>query len=102
MMDNGDTRRQFTREFKIETVELLLNGDKSGVEVARNLGIRAELLYRWKREYLDNQDHSFPGTGNLADPVDERIRKLERELAGVTEERDILKKAMAIFSRIPR
>ncbi len=102
MMDTGDNRRQFTREFKIEAVELLLSGEKKGTEVARNLGIRAELLYRWKRDYLDNQGHSFPGTGHLADPEDERIRKLERELASVTEERDILKKAMAIFSRSPR
>ncbi len=102
MAGQRDTRRQFTREFKIEAVELLLQGDKKGVEVARNLGIRPELLYRWKGEYLSIKEHSFPGTGHLADPEDERIRKLERELASVTEERDILKKAMAIFSRTPR
>lgn len=102
MMDDNQTRRQFTREFKLETVELLLRGNKSAVEIARNMGIRVELLYRWKNEYLNNAEHSFPGTGHLADPEDERIRKLERELASVTEERDILKKAMAIFSRSPR
>jgi len=60
------------------------------------------LLYRWKNDYLSNQEHSFPGTGHLADPEDEKIRKMERELAGVTEERDILKKALAIFSRTPK
>ena len=102
MMEERPTRRQFTREFKVEAVELLLRGDKTGVEVARNLGIRAELLYRWKSEYLNNTEHSFPGTGHLADPEEERIRQLERELAGVKEERDILKKALAIFSKTPR
>ena len=96
------SRRQFTCEFKVEAVELLLRGDKTGVEVARNLGIRVELLYRWKSEYINNAEHSFPGSGHLADPEDERIRKLERELAGVKEERDILKKALAIFSKTPR
>ncbi len=102
MMNEREIRRQFTREFKIEAVELLINGGKSGVEVARNLGIRTELLYRWKSEYINSQESSFPGTGHLADPEDERIRKLERELASVKEERAILKKALAIFSMTPK
>jgi len=102
MMEQNKTRRQYTREFKVEAVELLHNGEKTAVEVARNLGIRVELLYRWKSEYLGNRGDAFPGTGHLADPEEERIRKLERELASVTEERDILKKALAIFSKTPR
>ncbi len=102
MMEENPTRRQFPRAFKVEAVELLLRGDKKAVEVARNLGIRVELLYRWKNEYMSSRADAFPGTGHLADPEDERLRKLERELAGVTEERDILKKALAIFSRTPR
>ena len=102
MVGQGHSRRQFTREFKSEAVELLLNGGKTAVEVARNLGIRVELLYRWKNEYVSNKAQAFPGTGHLADPEDEKIRKLERELTSVTEERDILKKALAIFSRTPR
>ncbi len=102
MMEEKPTRRQFPRAFKVEAVELLLRGDKKAVEVARNLGIRVELLYRWKNEYVSSRADAFPGTGHLADPEDERMRKLERELASVTEERDILKKALAIFSRTPR
>lgn len=102
MMEEKRTRRQFTREFKVEAVELLLGGDKTAVEIARNLGIRVELLYRWKSEYISNRVDTFPGTGYLADPEEERIRKLERELASVTEEREILKKALAIFSKTPR
>ena len=80
-------RRQFTREFKLETVELLLNSTKTAIEISRDLGIRAELLYRWKREYLKDKGHSFPGTGHFQDPEEERIRKLERELRNVIEER---------------
>lgn len=102
MAGQRKSRRQFTREFKVEAVELLVNGGKTAVEVARNLGIRVELLYRWKNEYLSHRADAFPGMGHLADPEEERIRKLERELAGVTEERDILKKALAIFSKTPR
>lgn len=102
MMEEKRTRRVFTREFKVETVQLLLNGKKTAVEVSRNLGIRVELLYRWKNEYMSNRAEAFPGMGHLADPEEERLRKLERELASVTEERDILKKALAIFSKTPR
>jgi len=101
-MNEIKSRRRFTREFKIETVEFLLRGDKTAVEVARDLGIRTEILYRWKREYLSDKNHSFPGTGHLQDPEEERIRKLERELRSVTEERDILKKVVAIFSTTPK
>jgi len=101
-MNELKSRRRFTREFKIETVEFLLRGDKTAVEVARDLGIRTEILYRWKREYLNDKNNSFPGTGHLQDPEEERIRKLERELRSVTEERDILKKVVAIFSTTPK
>jgi len=101
-MNEIKSRRRFTREFKLETVEFLLHGDKTAVEVSRDFGIRTELLYRWKREYINDKNHSFPGTGHLQDPEEERIRKLERELRSVTEERDILKKVVAIFSTTPK
>ena len=101
-MNEIKTRRQFTREFKLETVEFLLRGNKSAAEVARDLGIRTGLLHRWKREYLNDKNYSFPGTGHLQDPEEERIRNLERELRSVTEERDILKKVVAIFSTTPK
>lgn len=101
-MDNKQTRRVFTREFKVEAVEFLLNSDKLGTEVARDLGIRVELLYRWKQEYLSNGANSFPGAGQMKDPEQEKLRNLERELQDVKMERDILKKALAIFSKTPR
>ena len=101
-MTERRSRRQYTREFKVEAVELALRSDKTAVQIARDLGIRTELLYRWKNEYLNDRGHSFPGTGHLQDPEEEQVRKLERELRSVKEERDILKKALAIFSRTPR
>ena len=54
-MNEINSRRQYTREFKLETVEFLLRGDKTGVEVARDLGIRVDTLYRWKKEYLNDK-----------------------------------------------
>ena len=56
------------------------------------------MLQRWIKECADDPSHSFPGNGNLKAP-DERMRQLEKELRDTKEERDILKKALAIFSK---
>ena len=64
--------------------------------VAESLGIRRDILNRWKREKIKHEGKSFPGQGN---PRDEEIFKLKRKLADAEEERDILKKALAIFSK---
>jgi transposase len=94
-------RRRFTKEFKIEAVELALRSNKHMVEIAGDLGIRPELLYRWKSDYKASKEHAFPGSGHLHDPEDDQVRRLKRELMSVQEERDILKKALAIFSKAP-
>ena len=67
-MNGINSRRQFTREFKLETVEFLLHGDKTVVEVARDLGIRVDTLYRWKKEYLNDKNHSFSRSRSFAEP----------------------------------
>lgn len=95
-------RRQFTKEFKAEAVELAQRSDKTVVQIAMGLGIRPELLYRWRSEYMCAKGQAFPGTGHLHDPKEEDVRRLERELISTQEERDILKKALAIFSKAPR
>ncbi len=101
-MKEQENRRQYTREFKNEAVGLVLRGHKPATEIAGDLGVGVSLLYRWKREYLTNKEQAFPGTGHLHNPEDERIRLLERELRDVKEERDILKKAVSIFSKGPK
>jgi len=70
------------------------------VKVGREPGIHENMLHRWKHQFLNDQEHSFPGKGHLK-PQDEEIRQLRRELVDITEERDILKKAVAIFSKHP-
>lgn len=95
-------RRRFSPNFKRESVELTDRSEKTMTEIARDLGIRPELLYRWKSEFKLKKEHAFPGTGHLHNPEDERVRQLERELLSAQEERDILKKALAIFSKAPR
>jgi len=91
-------RRHYERDFKLSAVRLALEGGRRVAEVARDLGISENMLWRWKKEFEDDQDSPFPGSGHLK-PEDEKYRRLERELADVKQERDILKKAIAIFSK---
>lgn len=97
----GKPHRGFDAEFKREAVRLATAGDRRISQVARDLGIREKLLYRWVKQYREDPQNAFPGKGHLK-PEDEELRRLKRQLADVTEERDILKKALAIFSRKPR
>ena len=90
-------RRTYTKEFKQESVQYLLSHpDKTITEVSESLGIRRDLLNRWKLDNEKHGDKSFPGKGN---PRDEELFKLKKQLADAEEERDILKKALAIFSK---
>ena len=90
-------RRRFTREFKIETVRLLTGSDQSVAGVAEDLEIHPNTLYKWIHQYGENPKEAFPGKGKLK-ASDEELRRLKRKLERVTEERDILKKALAYFA----
>jgi transposase len=95
-----EPRRRFDREFKVEAVKLANRDDKSTSQVARDLGISENILCRWKRQLASDPSFAFPGKGHLK-PADDELRKLKKQLLDVTEERDILKKALAIFSKHP-
>ena len=67
------------------------------------MGINSDLIYRWRRQMRENGELAFPGHGKMALTQDQkRIRELEKKLKDTEMERDILKKAMAIFSRAPK
>ena len=99
------THRHFTQEFKLEAVRLAEGGDRSLNELARELGIRPNVLRQWRRQAEARAGRPageiFPGHGRLPSR-DEEIRQLKREVARLTEERDILKKAAAFFARTAR
>jgi transposase len=84
-------RRQHTDEFRRDAVQMLLDGHTAG-SVAERLGIDVSLLYLWKRKLVAE-------SGPVAGSLEERVRHLEAELLRVERERDILKKALAIFGR---
>ena len=97
-MTTKKSRRRYSREFKLEAVQLVRNRDGQVSEVANNLGIHSNMLHRWIKELDNDPNHSFPGNGNLKAP-DEQIRQLQMKLSDTEEESDILKKALAIFSK---
>ena len=90
-------RKQYTREFKVEAVRLLETSGKSAAQLERELGIGSGNPWRWKRDFAADGEDAFPGHGRLT-PEQERVRQLERENEILRQERDILKKAIAIFS----
>ena len=91
-------RRKFTREFKLEAVRLSEEAEEPVAEIARQLGIGPNLLYRWRERFLQDGEEAFPGHGKLRSSDDE-VRRLRRELVRVREERDVLKKAIAFFAK---
>ena len=92
-------RTTFTPEFKREAVRLMEELDRPVTEIGRELGVRPNLIYKWRDAIRAHGDKAFPGTGHKVDPKDAEIAKLRRELEAVKEERDILKKATAYFAK---
>ena len=90
-------RKHYTREFKFEALELWRTSGKRAAQIERDLGIHKGQLYAWKRQFAKHGSDAFPGHGHLPEPEAE-LRRLQRENAVLRQERDILKKAIAIFS----
>jgi transposase len=98
---NDRNYRKYSQEFKLEALELLQRGDKSAGQIERELGITPGLLVKWKARYqIIAKEGQVPEIGpSDMEAAKAEIRRLQRELANMEEERDILKKALYIFSR---
>jgi transposase len=92
-------RKQYSSEFKHEAVRLVTEGGLSMAQVARDLGLDDNLVSRWKKEAQRNGQQAFPGQGH---PQDEELARLRRENEVLRQEREILKKAISIFSQAGR
>ena len=100
-MQERKGNRKYDKQFKEEAVRLATEGGRKVTEVARSLGIHENLLRNWKRKHKEDPAGSFPGKGHLK-PRDEAFRNLEKENSNLKEDREILKKALAIFSKHPQ
>ena len=93
------TRRKFDREFKLNVVELSYSRQNIGA-LAKEMDLRPELIYRWRSEFAALEGKSFPGNGKKKMNEEEtEVAQLKKELADIRMERDILKKAVGIFSK---
>lgn len=93
--------RRYDNRFKSDALRLLKESGRTVSDLARDLGIRRELLYQWKRQEQADGENVFPGKGNLRADQD-LVRHLQRELKRVKQERDLLKKALVFFSKNER
>jgi transposase len=91
-------QRTFTREFKVEAVQLAKSSEKPLAQIAHDLGIADSTLHHWCKLFSAQGEQAFPGSGHQT-PQEEEIRQLKRENEILRQERDILKKAIGIFSR---
>ena len=94
MAEEHGKKKRFDRDFKVSAVKMVTEGGHKAAEVARSLGIHQNQLYNWKRKFSDQGEKAFPGKGHLTE-----LAALRRQLREVEMERDILKKAVGIFSK---
>ena len=97
----GKINRHFSREFKFHAVQLVTEKGMAVGKIARELDIHPNLLHIWRRKFLAEGDKAFIGKGR-AKPDEAKVKRLRMELKRVKEERDILKKALASFSKQKR
>jgi transposase len=96
-------RKKYTKEEKLELVKLSLNEDESVKNLAIRFDVSENTIYNWRSQYLKTKEDSFPGNGNKTMTESERkIQELEKALREAQLERDILKKAVGIFSKSER
>jgi transposase len=90
------SRKRYSREFKLEAVRQLLEGDRGLAQTARDLDLNRTMLSGWRKQYLEDPEGAFQGSGRRKQQEGEMDR-LRREIEELREEREILKKAMAYY-----
>lgn len=93
-----NTRKKYSQEFKMDAISLVLDQGYTRADAARSLGIQAQVLGRWIKEYQNDSDKAFRGNGKLT-PEQEEIRKLKAQVKRLEMEKDILKKATVFFAK---
>ena len=92
-------RKRFSKEFKIEAVRLMKLAEKPVSQLALELGVRRNQLYKWEQRLERNGEAAFGKPGPKSGGPEGEVQRLRKELSRVKEERDILKKAATYFAR---
>jgi transposase len=95
------SRRKYDAEFKREAIRLAGEPGRTASSVERDLGIPQGSIYHWKAQIAQKGEHAFPGKGRQT-TQEEELRRLRKEVESLREDRAILKKALAIFSKKPQ
>lgn len=94
--------KSYTREFKLEAIRLAEASDRPVTQVARELGLRVNQIYKWKKQLEEKQDAAFSGKrgrSRKAKDKDAEIRRLRKALAASQEENEFLKKTAVFFAK---
>jgi transposase len=91
------SRKRFNREFKIQVVKRVLEEGKTATAVAKSLELSRNMVSRWVKEYEAHGDQAFTGSGNAITDQEFEIRKLQKRIEQLEQERDILKKFQAFL-----
>jgi len=94
----SEKRKTYDKKYKLSAVKRIVEGGMSVSRISKDLGVNENSLYKWKRDYLGDQQNAFPGKGKMK-PEDKELKNLRKELAIVKMERDILKKAILFFAK---
>lgn len=92
-------RKRYTEDFKREAVRLMESSEKPIAEIARDLGINDNNLYRWRGQYSDQEVGKARASNGDMGEMEAELKRLRREVEVLRQERDVLKKAMHIISR---
>ncbi len=92
-------RNIYSKEFKLEVLRQWKQEGQSATVLARNLGLRPNMLYKWKEQFSRHGEQAFQGSGHRSVVQVDEWSRLKKELSDVKMERDILKKAAAYFAR---
>lgn len=96
-------RKKYTKEEKLAIVKMSLGADQSVRDLADRFEVSENTIYKWRKAYLQYEDQAFPGKGKqILSDEERRIKALEKEVRELRLERDILKKAVGIFSKNDR
>lgn len=92
--------KPYTREFKLEAIRLAEVGDKTSSQVARDLGLRPNQIWKWKQQLA--RESATGGPAKRGRPADDELAQLRRENTRLKEENELLKKAAIYFAREPK
>ena len=100
MVQKRKPYKTYTKEFKLEAVRLMMESDRPSSEIAMELGIRRNQLYKWKEQLEKQGEVAFgKGRGRPRKEDESEVSRLRRELERVKEENEILKKAAVFFAK---